>query len=66
MEEIKVEETEVVEEDIQETLDDEILTPSNDVSNMFGFSMVQSMGFMASLATIGLAVFGTVFYFMTR
>ena len=66
MEEIKTEEEVVVEEtDVVETLDDEDI-PVNDVSNMFGFSMIQSMGFMASLATIGLAVFGTVFYFMTR
>ena len=35
-------------------------------THIMGFSMFQTMGFMASLATIGLAVFGTVFYFMTR
>ena len=40
--------------------------PSNDVRNMMGFSVMQTMGFMASLATIGLAVFGVVFYFMTK
>lgn len=31
-----------------------------------GFTAFQTMGFVASLATIGLAVFGIVFHFMTR
>lgn len=40
--------------------------PGNDVRNVMGFSVMQTMGFMASLATIGLAVFGVVFHFVTR
>ncbi len=38
----------------------------NDVRNIMGFGAFQTMGFMASLATIGLAVFGMVFHLMTR
>ena len=38
----------------------------NTNTHTMGFSLFHTMGFMASLATIGLAVFGTVFYFMTR
>lgn len=34
--------------------------------NLEGFTAFQTMGFVASLATIGLAVFGIVFHFMTR
>ena len=44
----------------------EVKYPKNDVRNIMGFSALQTMGFMASLATIGLAVFGIVFHFMTR
>lgn len=56
---MNIEEKEVVEET-------EMKYPKNDVRNIMGFSALQTMGFMASLATIGLAVFGIVFHFMTR
>ena len=36
----------------------------NDVRNIMGFGAFQTMGFMASLATIGLAVFGTISTFL--
>ena len=59
-------EEQVTEEfEVVEKLDDEEI-PANDVRNMFGFGMAQTVGLMASLASIGLAVFGTVFYLITR
>lgn len=56
----------IEEEKIETVEENKMVYPKNDVRNIMGFSAFQIMGFMASVATIGLAVFGMVFHFMTR